>query len=669
VVSAGDDGTIRSWDAIHAGEPAILARRSGAVTAVATVGDAVAFAELHGVRVIALADGHERASIAGHGGTVTQVAATADGRVISVDSDGAVEARSLGDGKLIAASTSVLRATDLAVSADGSVAIGSDDLISRWDPTTGATRTLAKLTRPGGPRVQIEGLVWLDAGRLARVGDDGLIEVRDAQSGRLLAERVTGKLLTSIAVAPDHRRIAAGAQDGTIQIWTPGGRATTLAVHTHAVEDVAFTSDGAAIVSASRDTTVRWTPLDGSPGRTLAKLDANGLAVAVDPRGRWIAAGGDDHTIHLWDGSGAALCSWPAHRRTVTHLAFAADGVLLSAGGDDHTIAQWNVAAVARERRIAVGSPITVAAFDGPDLALGTWSGELRVVRLDGGATLAKYASRPPIRAIAIRGARVASDAGDDKILISSRADLAPISTWATPDVGHDVRALAFDRDGVRLAWGNDAGSWGIRDLASGTDERHGDHKDAIMSLRFAPAGGALAVGHEQGAIELWNHGTLARRFEPSQDMITELTWSLDGRSVAAAGVADRVIVVPSDGTRSINEIASPALSRSIAYTSRRDVWAIGAMTGEIDLLDPDGKLVAAFHAHARAVTAVGFSDDGRTLVSTSGDGTIAMWDLETLSMAPDKLLAAVSARVGLAVVDDEVVVDPAAFSSNLAER
>ncbi len=65
--------------------------------------------------------------------------------------------------------------------------------------------------------------------------------------------------------------------------------------------------------------------------------------VAIDPKARWIASGGDDKTILIWDmQSGELLHRLLGHSASLTDLAFDQSGDRLVSAADDSTVRIWN---------------------------------------------------------------------------------------------------------------------------------------------------------------------------------------------------------------------------------------------------------------------------------------------------------------------------------------
>jgi WD40 repeat protein len=102
-----------------------------------------------------------------------------------------------------------------------------------------------------------------DGSRLATFGNDGVIHLKDAQSGSEIAA-LHGHIraVTSVAFSPDGRLLVSSSNDGTIQVWDAtvtqdSGSLATLTGHNGGVSSVAFNAAGTLIASTGYDGTVR----------------------------------------------------------------------------------------------------------------------------------------------------------------------------------------------------------------------------------------------------------------------------------------------------------------------------------------------------------------------------------------------------------------------------
>lgn len=140
-----------------------------------------------------------------------------------------------------------------------------------------------------------------------RIGDIGA--AIDAESG--IAE------IEAASFSPDGGRIAAAAKGGGgVSVWSIDGRALWRRFHAKRpldeVEAVAWTADGAHVLSGGEDHAVRvWRARDGAPVRVLRHAGSvEGMAVSHD--GRRLATGDEAGHLYLWDIAAADPAAWPA---------------------------------------------------------------------------------------------------------------------------------------------------------------------------------------------------------------------------------------------------------------------------------------------------------------------------------------------------------------------
>ena len=110
-----------------------------------------------------------------------------------------------------------------------------------------------------------------------------------------------------------------------------------LVGHTAGIQSVAFSPDGRALASGSRDgTVIVWDVADPAHPSLRHRLEGNAgavWAVAYSPDGKTIASGNDDGTVKLWDpATGRERCTLVGHTAKVGTLAFSPDGSVLATG-------------------------------------------------------------------------------------------------------------------------------------------------------------------------------------------------------------------------------------------------------------------------------------------------------------------------------------------------
>ncbi|KAG8766590.1 hypothetical protein FRC12_006773 [Ceratobasidium sp. 428] len=155
--------------------------------------------------------------------------------------------------------------------------------------------------------------------------------------------------INSVAYSPDGAYIVSGSNDKTIRIWdtrTYQSVGEPLEGHTGSVNSVAYSPNGAYIISGSDDRIIRvWNAFTYRPvGKPLKKHATPVTSVAYSPDGRYIVSGSRGHTIRVWSiytrqPVGQPLCG---HADAVSCVTYSPDGAYVVSGSLDKTIRIWN---------------------------------------------------------------------------------------------------------------------------------------------------------------------------------------------------------------------------------------------------------------------------------------------------------------------------------------
>ncbi|SMO55438.1 WD40 repeat [Propioniciclava tarda] len=406
IISGGDDGTIRRWDATTGrpvGDP--ITGHRGAVRSVALGFDANG-------RALILSGGEDGATrrwdLSG-GGPVGSALGDGEGAVRSVaagqDVTGVYYIVSGGDevmrrwnattgkpiGDALTGHRGAVRSVALCAEANSRILIvsgGADGTVRRWDASTGRPIGAPLTGHRGWVRSIAIGADAKSRTMIVSGGEDGSVRRWDATTGQPIGQAITGHegMVMSVTLGADVNSrtvIVSGGADATIRRWDattgqPIGQAITT--HQGMVMSLALGADASSrtvIVSGGEDATIRrWDATTGQPIGQAIKGHHDSvvsLAVGADANSRTvIVSGGDDATIRRWDATtgqpiGQAITG---HRDSVVSVALGADRAgrpYIASGGDDATIRRWDA---------TTGQPIgqAITSHRGPvlSIAIGT---------------------------------------------------------------------------------------------------------------------------------------------------------------------------------------------------------------------------------------------------------------------------------------------------------
>lgn len=321
---------------------------------------------------------------------VTTVEFSPDGKQFATGtSDGTIRLWDLPSGTLrgkIAAHVGMVGA--LTYSPDGSriASLGREDhLVGLWN-TTDHRQVMS--WQHGGPRA---GLTFSPDGRvLACSGENDNLFLWDVTTGAALPLGLHGA--EAVDYSPDGKTIATVNAEGHLAIWdlVTATRRPTPEIGRR-INDVAYTSDGQAVVSVDTNGAVRLT--DVARGITLTEIatgESNGLHTVTTAADGTIAAAGETAAL-LWKPAELPYIGGEVS----TDLTFGPNGRSILATGQFHTLVSWDVAKPAQPIvEIANADPNAdshqVFSPDGARLARMTPNGQVVVYDVASGTHIAE---------------------------------------------------------------------------------------------------------------------------------------------------------------------------------------------------------------------------------------------------------------------------------------
>ncbi|KIJ21594.1 hypothetical protein PAXINDRAFT_95140, partial [Paxillus involutus ATCC 200175] len=136
------------------------------------------------------------------------------------------------------------------------------------------------------------------------------------------------------------------AADKLVKVWDAytGEILKTYEGHHEGVNDVAWSSDGEFLASASDDKSIIiWSMELENITKTLRGHTNFVFCVNFNPRSNLLVSGGYDETVRVWDvARGRSLKVLPAHSDPVTAVGFNHDGTLIVSCSMDGLIRMWD---------------------------------------------------------------------------------------------------------------------------------------------------------------------------------------------------------------------------------------------------------------------------------------------------------------------------------------
>jgi WD40 repeat protein len=210
------------------------------------------------LRLWNVADGAPLRSLEGHTHRIEAIAFSPDGRLLaSASFDGTVNIWQVADGALLKKLNEDEVFGGLAFTPDGQRLIGATSFDGVGDDIWIWRLADADFERGFAidGEILFSELALAPDGATVVTSRDAAIGVRKLADGALGSDFTAGDTVMSLAVSPDGQLLAVGLYGGGVELWdlAAGTRLTSLPAHTSYVYAVAFTADGAGLVTASYD--------------------------------------------------------------------------------------------------------------------------------------------------------------------------------------------------------------------------------------------------------------------------------------------------------------------------------------------------------------------------------------------------------------------------------
>jgi WD40 repeat protein len=533
-------------------------------------------------------------------------------------------------------------------------------------------------------------------------GNDKVVRLWDLESRQQIGLLKHEYGVSGAACSPDGRWLATGTESehvkGPLRLWNLATReATVLTTHFWLRPTLVLSPDSELLAFVDLPRGVHLWSI--SAGQVITNLPAESpylspLGVAFSPDGQTLAyAENRAGDIVLWDlRSRSVVQRLSGHQWCVTALAFTPDGQFLASGGMDRMVKLWDVAAGrARDTFTNYTDSLTALAFSrngetlaiacGQRLTLLDITRRTEVSQLRGHQSLVTgLALTPDGRSLITGGGfgMMGIPGGDGTVRVwdvaarPKESETRRFQTGLTSFGGGSGAALCLSPDGRHLLSAFTDNTFSIWETPKLTEiSRRPLPLTNFACAALATGGKLVAFVAEDGNILFWHSDSNQTNWfaRPTTNTSNRAVFSSDGNQLALGGGFGEVCVCDVTGRTKLHRFRNDGhVVMSLAFAKDSQKLMAGFHSGLVKVWDLSGHNgERTFERHNKQVRGLALLPDGQTLVSAGTD--VRFWDLNSqrefvriqprqtqflsCSISPDGRRLAVGAADGLITIWD----------------
>lgn len=378
-------------------------------------------------------------------------------------------------------------------------------------------------------------------------------------------------------------------------------------------------------------------------------IDFNGgvTAIRFSPDSRLLAAASWDHKVILSDVKTGEILSTLTLDESASEIAFSQDGLKMGVACANGTVIVYATAELRELTRVQHENGVNTVCFTPDSKSIVTAGNDKKVIfwNADTGQNVAEFQHDAPVVRMLISpdGRKLVSKC--DKDLAFRVWDIANRQVIYRLKHDGEVNDMVISKDVSIIATASEDGAVKIWDAKSGTEKACLNHQSPLMGLDLSTnAKQVLAIERNTRQVVVWDIRSQRPRLTLDHPVLRRAVFSPDGQRIATAGHDKMIRIWDVANGKEIRKISTPGKNflltfspdgRHLAYSIRKRPlgydFSYSKSWSNTIVLDLDrGKEKLQFAGHPAHTSSIGYSPDGRHIITGSWDGTVRLWDAST---------------------------------------